>query len=468
MLLRKALTLGFLFLLLHGNLHAQIFAPAASDSFNANYNPITGNEQVYVFNRPEYKAALNASVFAASADRHTGWTFQWAVFRHSDSAYHNLPGTGSGAFSSIDTITVSSGYRVEVSRGTEKDTFRVWILINDLDLKITNKDAENKLKFGYYKCASLDLHADTTRVPLYYYNPFTGARINAPNSYKIRWTTDNPDASNPSSSLITRVNNPPFADTWYKLGVTDLFGLSRKDSVFYESIQTKADLTSTYVSLRDPEEYPENYEKYRLFYDSLSFSAPGKYKFDLSRSKNLSTYMILFGDGDTLISSVDDTLVVVHEYQKPGNYKVVLTTRSEENCIDSVSVAAELKYAIGSGPLSNFSLPNVFTPNADNRNDRLIIKENPEGHGGNDIFRSEDVSVLVIDISIFDRVGHRVYSYAGSIREWEGWNGLIRDSNRQAPEGVYFYVITLLEAYNDKEYPIGEKVKKGFFHLYRE
>jgi gliding motility-associated-like protein len=222
--------------------------------------------------------------------------------------------------------------------------------------------------------------------------------------------------------------------------------------------------TPAYIALGDTSEYPG--KNYGDFYNDDILSAPGKYKFDLSGSKNMSTYMILFGDGDTLISSVDDTLVVVHEYQKPGVYKVILTTRSEENCTDSVSVSAELKNAFGEGPFVNFKLPNVITPNADNRNDRLVIHES--GKGGNDIFRSEDVSVLVIDISIFDRVGHKVHSYAGSIREWEGWNGLIRDSNRQAPEGVYFYVITLLEAYNDKEYPIGEKVKRGFFHLYRE
>lgn len=463
MLLRKVLTGGFIFLLLHGNMQAQIFAPAASDSFNTNY----GNDKVYVFSRPEYKAALNASIFAASVDGQAGWTFQWAVYRHTDSAYHNLPGSNTGAFSNIDTITVSSGYRVEVSNGTEKDTFRVWVLINDLNLKITNKDAENKLKFGYYKCASLDLHADTTRIPLYYYNPFSGSRVNVTNSYKIRWTTDNPEASNPPSSLITRVNNPPYADTWYLLSVTDLYGISRSDSVFYESIQSMASMsTPVYINLSDSIEYPG--KNYGDFYNEDILSAPGKYRFDLSGSKNLSTYMILFGDGDTLISTVDDTLVVVHEYQKPGNYKVVLTTRSAENCIDSVSVTAELKNAFGSGPFKNFSLPNVFTPNADNQNDRLVIDENVNGSGGNDVFRSEDVSVLIIDISIFDRYGHMVHSYAGSIREWEGWNGLIRDSNRQAPEGVYFYVITILDAYNDKEFPIGEKMKRGFFHLFRE
>ncbi|MFO7370512.1 MAG: hypothetical protein R6X09_09610, partial [Bacteroidales bacterium] len=316
MLLRKVLTGGFLFSLLYCNLPAQIFAPAASDSFDVNYNPVTGNDQVYVFNRPEYKAAINGSLIASSVDREAGWAFQWAVFSHADSAYHNLPGTSTGAFSSIDTITVSSGYRVEISKGSEQDTFRVWVLINDLDLKITNKDAENKLKFGYYKCASLDLHADTTRIPLYYYNPFSGARLNVPNSYKIRWTTDNPEASNPSSSLITRVNNPPYADTWYKLTVTDLYGISRSDSVFYESIQTMASMsTPEYINLSDTTEYPGT--NYGDFYNDDILSAPGKYRFDLSGSKNLSTYVILFGDGDTLISSVDDTLVVVHEYQKP-------------------------------------------------------------------------------------------------------------------------------------------------------
>jgi hypothetical protein len=467
---RKKLAVTYAYLFLFGCLQAQIFAPAASYSFNAVYDKVTSSDKVFVFNRPAYQAEVIASIVAVSVDSTTGWTFQWSVFDPADTSYHAIGLAGSGLSSEIDTISISSGYQVEISKGTERDTFRVWLIFNDLDLKITNKDSKNKLEYGYYTCKALDLYADTTKIPLYYYHPDSGDQVKVVNSYLIRWTTDNVNTSNPARFLITRVNTPPYDDTWYILTVTDNFNLQRKDSVFYETIQTKADLSAKYVSLNDSSEYPDNFVNYDNFYDSLSHSAPGKYRFDISASKNVARYEIIFGDGDTLISSLDDTLIVVHEYKKPGNYKVVLTTLSAENCKDSISSQADeivLEYAKGAGGLQNFVIPNVFTPNADNQNDKLVINETVPGEGNN-VFRTGDVSVLTIDITIFDRAGHKVHSYAGSIREWEGWNGLIKDSNRQAPEGVYFYVITLLTAYEDKEYPISDKVKSGYFHLYRK
>jgi hypothetical protein len=54
------------------------------------------------------------------------------------------------------------------------------------------------------------------------------------------------------------------------------------------------------------------------------------------------------------------------------------------------------------------------------------------------------------------------------MRDWQGWDGQIKDSHRKAPEGVYFYVITSLVAYQDAVDPINKGMLKGFFHLYRE
>jgi gliding motility-associated-like protein len=142
---------------------------------------------------------------------------------------------------------------------------------------------------------------------------------------------------------------------------------------------------------------------------------------------------------------------------RPGNYKVVLTTKSDKpyECPDSVVVEAGLEFA-------GFSLPNVFSPNDDGDNDHLVFYDN------NNAFRSEDISVMTIDIAIFDRAGLKVHEYAGNMRDWSGWDGRIMKSNRLAPEGVYFYVISFLVAYEDEENPIGNKVLKGFVHLYRE
>jgi hypothetical protein len=464
MRLRKILTLLFVGTVLTCSLQAQIFAPAANATFNATYNPPGGTDKVFIFNRPTYKAEIIASIKAVSIDSMADWSFHWSVYNTVTKVYNVIPVTSFGMFSEIDTITVSSGYRVEMTRGAETAVFRIWLLINDLGLEITNKDEEDRLLFGYYNCSSLDLRADTTKTPLYYFNPLTGARVNVYNPYIIRWKTDNDEASIPPSSLITRVNRPPSEDTWYILKLTDNFGLQRSDSVFYESIQSKASMISTYINLSDSLEYPG--KLYGYFYEDGIKSAPGKYRFDVSGSRNMVSYEIDFGDDETVILG-SDSLYVVHEYKKPGIYKAVLTTKSASpfECLDSVSVEADLKYA----DAEHFIMPNVFTPNNDGENDRLELSDNlSDLYSNNNFFRSLDLSVVTIDISIFSRSGRKVHEFSGNIRDWKGWDGKVMNSNRDAPEGVYFYVITEFSAYVDKTNPIDKKILKGFLHLYRE
>jgi len=250
------------------------------------------------------------------------------------------------------------------------------------------------------------------------------------------------------------VNNPPSEDTWYFVHVTDRFKLLRTDSVFYKSIQSDAKMTGSYVSLSDTEAYPDRH--YGWFYADDIKSAPGKYRFDLSASRNAALYLLSFGDGETLQTDKGDTLIE-HEFEKPGKYKVVLTTKSAKpyECADSVVTEAELAYG-------SMALPNVFTPNNDGQNDEMNFYEN------NNVFRSEDVSIVSIDIAIFDRAGIKVHTYSGNIRDWKGWDGKVMHSNRDAPEGVYYYVISALFYYKDPSNPVNSKILKGFFHLYRQ
>jgi gliding motility-associated-like protein len=448
------LTFCFTIILFTGTLNAQIFSPEADDSFPAVYNPPGGTDEVFIFNRASYTAELFASIVAVSVDRLSGWSFQWSVYDPVTGTYKSIPGAVNGSFSEIDTITVLSGYQVVMTKGAASQIYRVWILINDLDVQITNKDAEDKLLFGYYNCSSLDLRADTTKVPMFYFNPDTKTRINLYINYDIRWRTDNPEASTPSGRLITRVYNPPSEDTWYILSLSDSYGLKRSDSVFYESIQSRAVLaTPEYINLSDESEYPG--KNYGSYYNDGIYSVPGKYRFDVSGSRNMASYEIDFGDGEVFSSGVD-SLIVIHEFKKPGIYKVVLTTKSETpyECLDSISAEAELVD-------SKFTLPNVFTPNNDGDNDVISLE------ASNDLFRSEDISVLSIEIAIFDRAGIKVHEYSGDIRDWRGWDGKVRNSNRDAPEGVYFYVISALHAFKEGTDTITVKTYKGFFHLYR-
>jgi hypothetical protein len=457
MSLRKAISL-FLFALIPAiGLWAQIYAPAADSVFGATYNPTGGTDSVFIFNKPYFKADMQCSLRAVSVDGMTDWTFQWSVFDRSTMAYKTISPSTTGGLSEIDTISKSAGYRIEMTRGSERYVYRVWVVMNDLDLIITNKDADNKLSFGYYNCSSLDLRADTTRILLSYVNPddFTIIAINP--QYRIRWTTDNENTSNPSSRLITRVTDPPYEDTWYILTITDKFGLQRTDSVFYKSIQSHASMEVTYITLGDTVEYPGKH--YGYFYGD-EHSAPGKFSFDVSASKNMASYEIAFGDG-AVFNSEGDTLIVVHEYEKPGTYTAVLTTKSAAPyaCIDTLGQDSELLYA----DEDNFQMPNIFTPKNNGKN--FIIPD--EELSSNDIFRSEDISVLTIDITIFTRTGLVVHNYHGNIRDWDGWDGNLRHGGK-ATDGVYFYVITTLIAYEDPKKPVSKKFMKGFIHLYRE
>ncbi|HSN49674.1 MAG TPA: PKD domain-containing protein, partial [Bacteroidales bacterium] len=230
---------------------------------------------------------------------------------------------------------------------------------------------------------------------------------------------------------------------------------------FVVSIQSKAEMTASYVSL-DNKGYPgKNYEMYYKG-DRESASAPGRHSFDISGSKNSTSYELKFGDGEILVIDSAGT-AIEHEYQKPGKYTVTLTTKSAkpDECTDSVTTEAELKYGV-------FALPNVFSPDQD------YTIDNYES-GQNDIFRSFDISVVTIDITIFDRAGTRMHTYSGDIRDWKGWDGRVKNSDREAPEGVYFWVVTSMIYFRNPETnpnPDQNEITKedysGFFHLYRQ
>lgn len=455
MRLIKIVPLILLMIILSATAAGQIFSPEASDSFGAAYNTAGGTDKVFIYNIEKYQQEKTVAIVALSDDRLTGWNFDWSVYDAVAHTYIPIPGTSTGWSSIVDTLTVTSGYQVTMTKGSVTSVYRVWLVFNDFQVIITNKDSENKLQFGYYNCSSLDLRSDTTAYPSYYYNPANGNRIKIVNNFTIRWTTDNPQAGIPPSRLITRVSNPPSEDTWYKINVTDRFKLLRTDSVFYESIQSNAEMGQpVYVPL-DSAGYPgKNYE---FYYTADKHSAPGRFTIDISGSKNSVSYELNFGDGEKMVTDTAGT-AIDHEYKKPGTYHVTLTTKSDKpyECIDSVSADVALDYGL-------FELPNVFSPDYELTFDNY---ENSE----NDVFRSNDVSVVTIELTIFDRAGRKMHEYSGNIRDWKGWDGNVMNSSRKAPEGVYYWAVSTLIYYKEPvlKDPITKEVYSGFFHLYRQ
>ena len=461
----------FLFIISCVPVEAQISAPGKDFGFKANYPSNKGTDSVFIFNKPAFENERVISLRATSTDSSAGWSFIWAVYNYTSRSWEIIPKADIGMISTLDTLTVSSGYRVIMTKGAVSDTFIVWALFNDFNVEILNKDDTGSIIFGDYNCTSVSLRADTTVYRMSYPEPGVNAVIPVIVNYTLRWKASNEESNLPSNRFITRVEGPPYKETWYILTVTDMYNLSRSDSVLCPAIASKASMTAIYVPLSDSVEYADKPYKY-YYKDDNQLSAPGKYRFDFSGSENSISYQIIFGDGD-IFETQTDSDKLVHEYKLPGKYTATLITQSPApfGCIDSVRVenTIELNPADVNPPL-----PNVFTPNADGHNDLAVLyswgDENQDEV--NNAFRINDVSIVTIEITIFNRIGKKVHAYSGNIRDWKGWDGNVMDSNRAAPDGVYFYCITYSffgpEKENSTKLIYRQEAKTGFIHLYRE
>ncbi|MBK9283092.1 MAG: gliding motility-associated C-terminal domain-containing protein [Sphingobacteriaceae bacterium] len=104
-------------------------------------------------------------------------------------------------------------------------------------------------------------------------------------------------------------------------------------------------------------------------------------------------------------------------YDKTGNYAVMLISKTDKGCIDSVLKVIEVR--------DEFTLfiPNSFTPNGDNLNDVFNVK----GVG----MKSEGFSM-----EIYDRWGTLVYSTKDVNK---GWDGTVKGIT--AENGVYVFKV---------------------------
>ena len=103
-------------------------------------------------------------------------------------------------------------------------------------------------------------------------------------------------------------------------------------------------------------------------------------------------------------------------------YYPSLLSISEEGCEDSTKIEQGIQVV-----KSQLDIPNVFTPNGDNLHDRWVFKHQ---------------SLENCKITVVDRTGKVVYKIKiDDIYSWEGWDGKLHDSDRDAPKGQYYYVV---------------------------
>lgn len=136
----------------------------------------------------------------------------------------------------------------------------------------------------------------------------------------------------------------------------------------------------------------------------------------VNSSTNATSYVWNFGDGTT--STAQDPQ---HAFNFGASYNVILTAANGP-CNDKDTMA------VTPGALSDYfeSIPNVFTPNGDGKNDCFKITSKAD-------------FTLCTTVEIFNRWGNSVYKSSDSAACWDGGN---------APDGTYFYVINI----NDQKF----------------
>ncbi len=433
---------------------AQIYSPDPHWSDTVQYQPY--EDSVFVFNEPNYGDRISITLAAVSPDSTDGWAFVWSKY---DVALRDFTFfmAESGMSSAIDTITADGGYRVICSKGAVSDTSQVWVIFHDYKAEIDDINGVN------FTCSVISINSFEPEGTYIYYVPGYDSVISIATTYSISWEKDTEEGSLPSSRFINAlVTNPPYENTTYVQKLKDnKFGLERTDSLYFIAIRSKASLGIDTVPLYDKKYYPEKYGEYygTRYYSSLpaeEYPGPSKFMFYDDGSKNAARFYLNFGDEeDTTFFNKEDT--IIHEYYYPGTYKATLFTYAPKplECIDSAFVERTIANAFDS-----LVFPNVFTPNCD---------------GDNDFFRIHDVSIYNIDITIFNRHGRKVHEFYGNIRDWEGWDGRIMNSKRRATEGIYYYVVNMILAYeyykeNDREgrrvKEYGKKEQNGFVYLF--
>lgn len=143
-----------------------------------------------------------------------------------------------------------------------------------------------------------------------------------------------------------------------------------------------------------------------------------------NRSSNFMYTRWSFGDGDTSVIETPS-----HHYDSAGFYEVVMHLTSEKGCVDSLVQRVEVKeeYVVW--------IPNAFTPNGDELNDR---------------FKPLTQGVKSFRMQIFDRWGVSVFE-TDDIQT--GWDGRVFD--RKAQNDVYNYKIQITDLCGDNHQYIG-------------
>lgn len=128
-----------------------------------------------------------------------------------------------------------------------------------------------------------------------------------------------------------------------------------------------------------------------------------------------------FGDGNT----VEITPSLVYLYSDTGKFQVSQLVINQYGCRDSTFSWVNVR------PDYAFYIPNAFTPNADVKNE---------------LFSPKGIGIKDFEMRIFNRWGEEIFRTKDIEK---GWNGRFRLDDKYVEQGIYSYIIFVLDQNDD-------------------
>jgi gliding motility-associated-like protein len=107
---------------------------------------------------------------------------------------------------------------------------------------------------------------------------------------------------------------------------------------------------------------------------------------------------------------------------------------NDEGCLDSILVLIDIL------PEYIFFAPSSFTPNGD---------------GINDMFFGKGFGIKEFEMFIYNRWGDLIWETRD---QYEGWHGYANDGDREAQQGVYVYLVSIVDIYDVTHKVVGKVV----------
>jgi len=411
------------------NSFSQISGP--SDFFEA--TEYSDSDFVFVFCADAGELVVNDS------SSFGGYNFEWFKYNEGTNDFTEVLSefliNADSTSSTISNIG-DGGYKVILMKSDTVQEYVAWVYVNN-DLSVEIKFHEEN------DCDYLALLAEPYRhtsqyfdTPLNYYDESTGETYSFKNKMSSYEWTSSPEEDDfrsfngPLVSIVEDFSDNeselPTENTTFSVIVTDRFGCIAENDIDYSAIETDADFTWTTIDDKTLDILETGNSD-----NEITGPAPLMTRFT-NASLNGQDYIWFFGDSlwnndvDTIKTS-DFMLEAEHTYyftaaDSGKTYVMRMFSESEYGCKDSIFFNILVEPSV-------IEFPNVFTPN----NGDLI----------NNVFIVLDgyKSIRDFKITIFNRVGQVVHEYEGDIRDWEGWDGSVRNSSREAPAGNYFFVV---------------------------